>query len=392
MNANTIKDRKTTNQPTARRLRGLALAATVLLWLAGSAAIAQDFGNNQGDQGSVNRYRQVNLVSDLPDVAILQDTNLVNAWGIAFSATGPFWVSANGSGRAVIYTVTNDTAGMTHVVKQSLEVAIPGDGSVTGQVFNNTDGFHTNLFLFVSEDGTISGWRPALGFAAETLLTRTGAVYKGVALVTTSNGPTLLAANFGEGTVDAYDADSNLIKQYHDPHAPDGYAPFNIHRAAGLVFITFAKQDAAKHDDDPGPGHGLIDVFNPETGRFHRFASGTDAGGRNREINSPWGIALAPRGFGGSGDRLLVGNFGSGTIMAFDADGEFDGLLRGLDGRPIMIDGLWGLTFGNGHNAGRPGTLYFTAGPGSEGHGLFGSLRPARHLQDQDQGQNFGGH
>jgi uncharacterized protein (TIGR03118 family) len=144
--------------------------------------------------------------------------------------------------------------------------------------------------------------------------------------------------------------------------------------------VTFAKQDDEKEDDVAGPGHGLIDVLNPFTGRFHRFATGSDAGGRLREINSPWGIALAPRSFGRHNDRLLVGNFGSGTIMAFEADGDFRGLLKGVDGDPIMIEGLWALTFGNGGSAGDPDTLYFTAGPEDETHGLFGSLEPARKL------------
>jgi uncharacterized protein (TIGR03118 family) len=164
-----------------------------------------------------------------------------------------------------------------------------------------------------------------------------------------------------------------------------------------MVFVTFAKQDSAKHDDDLGRGHGLIDVFNPETGRFHRLATGSDAGGKLREINSPWGLALSPSSFGAHADQLLVGNFGSGTIMSFDADGEFGGLLEGTDHeKPIVIDGLWGLTFGNGGKGGVPGTLYFTAGPEGESHDLFGSLslvpehRPG-HGGDDDHGHD-GGH
>jgi uncharacterized protein (TIGR03118 family) len=202
------------------------------------------------------------------------------------------------------------------------------------------------------------------------------AVYKGIALITTSKGPTLLAANFANGSLDAYDTNLTLLGQFSDTRAPRNYAPFNVQTIAGVVFVTFAKQDAAKKDDAPGRGHGLIDIFNPNTGRFRRFATGSDAGGRLRDINSPWGLALAPRGFGANEDRLLVGNFGSGTVMAFEADGDFLGLLRGVHDGPIIIDGLWGLKFGNGGNGGRPGTLYFTAGPDGESHGLFGSLDP----------------
>jgi uncharacterized protein (TIGR03118 family) len=143
-----------------------------------------------------------------------------------------------------------------------------------------------------------------------------------------------------------------------------------------MVFVTYAKQDAAKHDDDSGAGRGLIDVFDPATLMFHRLATGKAAGGKLKEINSPWGMALSPTNFGGHADQLLVGNFGSGTIMAFESDGDFRGLLEGGHEKPIVIDGLWGLAFGNGGSAGRPGTLYFTAGPNGEGDGLFGALDP----------------
>jgi len=340
-----------------------------------------------------NQYREVDLVSDVPGAAALQDATLVNAWGLSFSPTGPFWVSATESGKSVVYAVTNDVLGGISVTKLPLEVTIPGEGNVTGQVFNNTSGFNSNLFLFVSEDGTLSGWRPALGTAAETLTTRTGAVYKGVTLATTPTGPVLLAANFSEATIDVYGADLTLRGQFSDRHAPDGYAPFNVQSVAGQVFVTFAKQDADKEDDDPGAGRGLIDVFNPRTGKFQRFATGSDAGGRLLEINAPWGVALAPRNFGKHAGQLLVGNFGSGTIMAFEADGDFKGLLNDANDQPVRIDGLWGLKFGNGGLAGVAGTLYFTAGPAGETHGLFGSLQPIRvHGDGDDDDDDDGDH
>jgi uncharacterized protein (TIGR03118 family) len=318
----------------------------------------------------------VNLVSDEAEVALLQDTNLVNAWGIAFSATSPFWISDNGTGKATLYSVTNDDAGSVHVAKLGLEVTIPGEGNPTGQVFNDTGGFNGDAFIFVSEDGTISGWRQALGNTAEILATRAGAVYKGVTLATTASGPVLLAANFSEGTVDEYDGSLNPIGQLSDPRAPAGFAPFNVQTVAGMIFVTYAKQDEDKEDDVAGPGNGLVDVLDLATGRFHRFATGSQAGGRLRQLNSPWGVALAPKSFGEHGDELLVGNFGSGTVMAFDADGRFRGLLEGRRGKPITIEGLWGLAFGNGGRAGVPDTLYFTAGPDDESHGLFGSIAP----------------
>ena len=312
---------------------------------------------------------------------MLQDTNLVNAWGISFSSTSPFWVSANGTGKALLYSVTNDDQGAVVVTKLGLEVTIPGEGNPTGQVFNNTGGFNGDAFLFVSEDGTISGWRQSLGTAAEVLTNRDGAVYKGVTLAWTMNGPVLLAANFSEATVDVYDTNSALIAQFSDKHAPAGYAPFNVQTLDGLVFVTFAKQDADKEDDVPGPGHGLIDALNPNTGRFHRLVTGSDAGGRLDAINSPWGLAIAPGSFGAHADQLLVGNFGSGTIMSFDERARFRGLLEGVDEQPLVIGGLWALTVGNGGRGGNPDTLYFSAGPDDESHGLFGSINlvPEKH-------------
>jgi uncharacterized protein (TIGR03118 family) len=367
MKDNRTKETTVTAIRTIQRL-GLCLTAA-LLTLACMPASARD-GRDRSDD-----YQQVNLVSDLPGVALLQDTNLVNAWGMSFSATSPFWISDNGTGLSTLYSVTNDMDGVVHVVKQGLQVTIPGDGTPTGQLFNGTKAFHTNLFIFASEDGTISGWRGSLGTTAEVLVARSTAVYKGITLTTSNGEPILLAANFAEGTLDAYGSDMTLLAQFADPTAPAGYAPFNVLSLNGMVFVTFAKQDSAKHDDDLGRGHGLIDVFNPETGRFHRLATGSDAGGKLREINSPWGLALSPSSFGAHADQLLVGNFGSGTIMSFDADGKFGGLLEGTDHeKPIVIDGLWGLTFGNGGKGGVPETLYFTAGPEGESHGLFGSL------------------
>jgi uncharacterized protein (TIGR03118 family) len=344
---------------------------TVLIGLAGLPCVAQ------ADQGGAGRYEQVNLVSDEPGKALLQDPDLVNAWGMSFSATSPFWISDNGTGKSTLYVVTNDAMSMVHVIKLGLVVGIPGEGNPSGQLNNGTTGFNGDPFVFVSEDGTISGWRSALGTTAEVLTTRSNAVYKGAALAATASGPVLLAANFAEGTVDVYDGALHLLGQFADAHAPAGYAPFNVQVLGGMIFVTYALQDDAKHDDVPGPGHGLIDIFDLAQGRFHRLATGSAAGGYLRAIDSPWGLALAPSTFGKHAGQLLVGNFGSGTIMAFDLrHGRFEGLLEGDGERPVVIDGLWGLAFGNGGRGGDPGTLYFTAGPAGESHGLFGSLAP----------------
>jgi uncharacterized protein (TIGR03118 family) len=357
------------------------LAAVPVAALTASAALPaflKDLGHKTDD------YRQINLVSDQPGKALIQDTNLINAWGISFSPTSTFWINDNETGKATLYAVTNDASGLPVVVKQALTVNIPGEGSPTGQLFNNTTNFHGDAFIFVSEDGVISGWRGALGTNAEILTVRSNAVYKGVALASTAGGPLLLAANFSEGTVDVYDGNLSLVHQLSNPHAPAGYAPFNVRSLNGLIFVTFAKQDDDKEDDVPGAGHGLIALLDLHSQSFHTFAAGTDAGGHLPQINSPWGLAIAPNTFGKHADQLLVGNFGSGTIMAFDEYGHFKGLLEDERERTIVIDGLWGLTFGNGTRAGVPGTLYFTAGPNGEGNGLFGSLEPVREHDERD--------
>lgn len=367
MKTNVITKKHTTSCiPFRPALFGLAAA----LALVAGPAQARDDDDRSG------AYLQTNLVSDLAGLAQLQDTNLVNPWGISFSATSPFWISDNGSGLSTLYAVTNDPGGAPHVVKQGLQVAIPGDGVPTGQLFNGTGAFNGDIFIFAGEDGTISGWRGALGTTAELLVSRSTAVYKGITLDTNTGTPLLLLANFREGTVDVYDTNLNLM-QFADSKAPAGYAPFNVHDMNGLVIVTFAKQDAAKHDDVGGDGNGLIDVFNLKTGKFHRFATGSNAGGHLKAINSPWGVALAPESFGRLEDRLLVGNFGSGTIMAFEADGDFRGFIEDMHHHPIVIDGLWGLAFGNGGKGGIPGALYFTAGLNGEADGLFGSITPA---------------
>jgi uncharacterized protein (TIGR03118 family) len=326
-------------------------------------------------RSTANRYRQANLVSDLPGVAAVQDANLVNSWGITFGGAGPFWVSGNGARKATLYAVTNVSNGPDIVSKQALEVTIPGDP--TGIVSNNKGGFNGDVFLFATLNGDLAGWRGALGTAAETLASRAGAVYTGLTVATNSSGPLLIAANFAEGTLDVYSANTSLIGQFVDLDAPVGYAPFNVQSVNGVVFVMFAKRDDSGGDESPGRGRGLIDVFDPETGDFHRFATGKDAGGKLAQMDAPWGVALAPLTFGKHGGELLVGNFGDGTIMTFGLDGEFHGLLKGLDDRPVQLEGLWGLSFGNDARSGSADTLFFASGPLDENHGLLGSLKPA---------------
>jgi uncharacterized protein (TIGR03118 family) len=316
-------------------------------------------------------YTQTNLVSDQPG-ALITDASLINPWGLSTSSASPFWVSDNGTGVATLYSVSPTT---NVPAKVGLTVTIPGDGTVTGQVFSPAvTAFNGDIFLFVSEDGTISGWRGALGTTAEVLqLSSFANVYKGVTLATISGNTYLYAANFHNGTIDVLKGTAgapDLPGNFTDPTTPAGYAPFNIQNLGGQIYVTYALQDAAKHDDVPGAGHGFVSHFDLNGVFLGRLIS-------NGVLNSPWGLALAPANFGAFSNALLVGNFGDGRINAFNAaNGAFLGALSNGVGTPIVVSGLWGLLFGNGGSGGATDVLYFTAGTGGEAHGLFGSLTP----------------
>jgi uncharacterized protein (TIGR03118 family) len=322
--------------------------------------------------GAQNSYVQTNLVSDIPGLARFTDPLLVNPWGISLSATSPFWVANNHTGTSTLYN--------TQGVKQGLVVHIPapggGTGAPTGTVFNGTGAFAplngpSPLFLFATEDGTIAGWHPSTGTTAPILIDNSGAgaIYKGLALAGTGSSARLYAANFHAGTVDVWDANlGQVFGGFLDPTLPAGFAPFNVQNLGGNIFVTYAMQDAAKVDEVAGPGLGYVDVFNPAGAFLSRLIS-------QGPLNAPWGLALAPAGWGAFGGDLLVGNFGDGMINAFNPlTGAFLGALHNAGGTPLSIDGLWALQFGNGGNGGNPNLLYFTAGLDDETHGLFGSL------------------
>jgi uncharacterized protein (TIGR03118 family) len=243
----------------------------------------------------------------------------------------------------------------------------------TASDFNVKSGGKTGqaAFIFASEDGTISGWAPSVDFHnAITAVPGSAAnVYKGLAIGSTGFGNFLYAANFRSGNVDVYNGSFGLASTFTDPTVAAGYAPFNVANLGGTLYVTFAKQNAAKHDDVAGPGNGYVDAFSLD-GKFERRI--VSQGGA---INSPWGLALAPTSFGQFAGDLLVGNFGDGTISAFDpANGDFEGKLLGTNGQPIVEGDLWDLIVGGGGADGNPNYIYFTAGLQDEAHGLFGSI------------------
>jgi uncharacterized protein (TIGR03118 family) len=314
------------------------------------------------------------LVTDDPGTfpASVTDAGLKNGWGLAYNPTGPFWISSNGLGTAVLYSVdpvTQSTA------KLGLTVGVSGPDGITGQTFNPMNGsgaFNGNLFLFVSTDGSVKGWRGALGTTAETLVTpSTSNAYTGAAFGSAGGHGYLYAANFATGAIDVYKGDPgapSLTGSFTDPNQPSNFAPFNVQTLGTDVLVAYA-QRGADGDEVKGAGLGFVDRFDMQGNFMGRVAS---AGA----LNAPWGLAIAPASFGALAGDLLVGNFGDGRINIYAGDGSFLGQVMGANHAPVTIDGLWAIAPGNGGNAGSSSLLYFTAGPGDETHGAFGVLTP----------------
>lgn len=320
-----------------------------------------------------------NLVSDQPGVATHVDPNLRNAWGVAFNPTGVSWVANNHTGTSTLYDGLGNP--------QPLVVNVPGAGGTTGAptgiVFNGSTNFHLNgttapaVFLFTGEDGTISGWNPGLPPpppSTHALIavdnSAAGAIYKGLAISSPTAGDRIYATDFHNGRVDSFGSDfaPELSGAFLDPNLPSGFAPFGIQTLGSSVFVTYAMQDADGEDDVSGPGLGFVDEFDANGVLQRRFAS-------QGVLNAPWAIAEAPADFGTLSGALLVGNFGDGRINAFDrATGAFLGALSDGSGNPIRIDGLWGMSFGNGFQNQPTNTLFFAAGPDDESHGLYGRV------------------
>ena len=341
----------------------LGIAAVFLQW------------NNAAAQ---NSYFQRNLVSDIAGMAEKTDTNLVNPWGIATSASSPFWVSDNHAGVSTLYD-GNGTASALIVTIPPPSGGTP-PAAPTGVVFNSSTNFQVSpgaaaRFIFATEDGTIVGWNSGSSGIIKVDNSASSAIYKGLGIGASSGSNYLYAANFFAGTVDVFDQNYTQVTlpgNFLDPNLPAGFAPFNVQNIGGQLYVTYAKQDADKHDDVPGAGNGYVNIFDTSGNLVRRLIS-------NGALNSPWGLAIAPTNFGPFAGALLVGNFGNGHINAFDpATGSQLGTLQDPQGNPIAIQGLWGLIVGNGGSGGDTRTIYFAAGIAGTGsiedHGLLGSI------------------
>ena len=329
-------------------------------------------------------YTLSKLVSNGPIAASLTDTNLVNAWGIVFAPNAPVWVANNGTQTSTIY----NGIGATKLAAVSIPAGINGDADPTGIVFNGstdfviTEGAHAaaSSFIFDGEGGTISGWAGSVDVHKAIVMYDDGtggAVYKGLAIATDGSGTTrLYAADFHNNKVDVFDgtfAKTTTTGGFVDPTLPAGYAPFGIQTLVvqnqTLIYVAYAKQDADAHDNVAGAGLGLVDVFDTQgTLKSHLIAP---AG----QLNAPWGMTLAPTGFGTLSGMLLVGNFGDGRINAYDpSSGALLGPVTDPTGAPMVISGLWGIAFGNGAQSQPLTTLFFAAGPNNEADGLYGRI------------------
>jgi uncharacterized protein (TIGR03118 family) len=367
-----------------------------------------------GAQAQAQHYIQANLVSDQPGAPVT-DANLVNPWGLSRGSTTPWWVANNGTGTSTLHNGTTGAA--VSLVVTILAASGSGPGVPTGTVFNATTGFEVAgkpaRFLFATEDGTISGWYPAVPPAVSTeaviKVTSPGAVYKGLAIASWDGSWFLYATNFAQGRIEVFDSSFHRVNPHAlsagDRHGDDGhdgdhrdgdafrderiprsFSPFNVQNIGGDLYVTFAKRDPATNDDVKGEGFGYVDVFSPNGKLLQRLEHGP-------WLNAPWGLAQAPGDFGAFSHSLLVGQFGSGKIAAYDvATGRHLGEMLKVPASPppddaLVIEGLWALGFGNGAAAGPLNTLFFTAGIDDEAHGLFGALTalPAEQLLGNGQ-------
>jgi uncharacterized protein (TIGR03118 family) len=321
-------------------------------------------------------YVQTNLVSDIPGLAPTTDHLTVNPWGITRSGTSPWWIADNGTGVSTIYNGSGVAIQNPPGVQFVVTIPTPGGGGTsapTGTVFNGTSDFAGAAFVFATEDGTISTWSPANQFTAVLRVNHSStAIYKGLTKASFNGANYLYAADFHTGKVEVFDKDFNPFSfsatAFTDSSIPAGFAPFNVQAVGSAIVVTFAMQDKDMRDEVARNGLGFVDVFTTNGQVIMQLQSGP-------WLNAPWGAALAPPDFGELSNRLLIGNFGSGLIAAFDAaNGSFVSFLKQSPGAPLKINGLWGIGFGNGGAAGPTNTLFFAAGDANEHHGIFGKI------------------
>ena len=359
----------------SRRLVAGAAASALAVGIGAVVPNGVAHGDPIAKVGTTNRYDVHNLVSDQPGKAEIPDGDLLNSFGISSSDTSPLWVSDNHSGLATTYSGGIDGSTVT---KDKITVEIPG-GSPTGQTFNPTQDFglgadHSNpaVFIFADEAGQISGWNPKVDAAhAVTKASDPNAIYKGLTLASTPNGSRLFAANFSEARIDVFDGTFTPVTSapgaFTDPQIPSGFAPFNVQAIGDRIFVSFGKQNAQKEDEVDGTGLGFVDAFTTAGTLVYRVS-------QHEVLNAPWGMVMAPQGFGRFGGALLVGNFGDGLIHAFDPlTGDLLGALHDNSGGHVQVGRLWALRVGN-TNFGGTDAVVFSAGPGEEEHGLIGTL------------------
>ena len=341
-------------------------------------------------------YNQTNLVSNVAGMAPITDPNLKNPWGLTRSATSPWWVANNNSGTSTLYT----GSGQIIPINGTGTVLVPPPGfapnaqsAPTGVVFNGSPTDFLVVpgaaahFIFATEDGTISGW--ASGKSAVLVVDNSdggsanGAVYKGATSAEIDGRRFLYVTNFRSAKVEVYDTNFKRVHlnedAFDDDAIPRGFSPFNVQNIGGTIFVTYAKQDAARHDPVGGDGLGFVELFTPSGKHIGRLQHGD-------WFNAPWGVVWTTRDFGEFSNAVLVGNFRSGWVAAFNGfTHQFIGFLRNPDNSLVTIDGLWSLTFGNGANAGPANSLFFSAGINNESDGLFGTLTPIDGLDGDEE-------
>jgi uncharacterized protein (TIGR03118 family) len=346
------------------------------------AACGGGGGGGGSPQGAAQQHAaaltDAALVSDGVLAAAHTDSNLLNPWGLAAAPGGPFWVADNNSNKSSIY----DGTGAPPFGPVTIPAGANGPANPTGEVYNGTADFVITTgtgsapaqFIFSGEAGTIAGWAQSVSGGTATIAYDDGAgggVYKGLAMANNGTANLLYATDLHNAKIDVFDTHFKKAATpggFNDPTIPTGFAPFGIQALDNQLYVTYAKQDATAHDEQLGGGLGYVDVFDANGNLLKRFAS---AG----ILNAPWGIALAPAGFGSSGGTLLIGNFGDGTINTFDpVSGNPLGSISLASGKQLVIPGVWSLVFGNGAANQPTGTLFYTAGPNNQTDGVFGRV------------------